>query len=483
MALPAAAVDMPPKRKQPATSDSSAPVKRRTTRSGGASAAAAAAADPPTLVSVAPPADSDWATAMRPAREQGKFVDITLLAGLRKIPAHKVVLVSHSPYLDGLLTSGLAESKQGGDTLKIGDDGTDSCAVEAIVDCFYSGKLSLSRSTVSGVIRTANLLAVDTVEKAACDFFVESIEPSTACEALAFAAAHAACGEHARGLRDRCAGYVVEHFAECADHSFANLPQEVVAEVIGRDDLPVEEAAVLRAVRAWFDHDAAGRQGALESLLPLIRWPLLPVEVQLRLPQEPLLWRMMLQGEQSCALGMQLQMECSAQFAASDAAAACPRLKHRRASPTAVPRGILHDYTPSAAWETVYDEPYADSTRDRFDEIKRQCQGFRYVLVGGRVDGSAALELCAAAPAADVFQRTTEDEAHEANGAFWYCRAGCSMGFAPTPTVDLRSADLTEEQGNQRLSWHLNGSGGYRLGEHGGLNSSTNVRKIVMGLR
>ena len=38
--------------------------------------------------------------------------------------------------------------------------------------------------------------------------------------------------------------------------------------------------AVVAAVRSWFEHDAAGRAGALESLVPLIRWSLLPVAAQ-----------------------------------------------------------------------------------------------------------------------------------------------------------------------------------------------------------
>jgi hypothetical protein len=100
---------------------------------------------------------------MRRQREAGQFIDVTLIVGGRKIPAHKAVLVSFSPYLHGLLTSGLAESKQGGDELKIGDEDTDGRAVEAIVDCFYSGKLSLSLGTVSSVIRTANLFGVGAV--------------------------------------------------------------------------------------------------------------------------------------------------------------------------------------------------------------------------------------------------------------------------------------------------------------------------------
>jgi hypothetical protein len=307
-------------------STSASPAKRRSTR--GAGGASAATTDPPTLVPVAPPSGSGWCMALQPAREAGQFIDITLLVGGRKIAAHRNVLVSFSPYLLGLLTSGLAESTAGGDTLKVGDDSTDGRAVEVIADCFYSGQLSLSRSTVSSVIRTANLLGVGAVEKAACDFFVEALEPSTACEALAFAAAHSECGEHARGLHERCVGYAVEHFAECnAAASFLELPCEAVAEVIGSDDLPVEEAVVLSAVRGWFDHDAAGRQGSLVALVTLVRWPLLPVDVQLGLPKEPLLQAMM---GLDVELGMELLTECSPHYAASDAAAACPRLKTRK---------------------------------------------------------------------------------------------------------------------------------------------------------
>jgi hypothetical protein len=401
------------KRRSVSAEPADSSVKRRTTRGGAAaSAAAAAAADPPTLVPVPPPAGTQWCIALRRAREAGQMIDVTLLVGGCKIPAHKVVLIGLSPYIEGLLTSGLAESKEGGDTLKVGDADTDGRAVEAIVDCFYSGQLALSRSTVSSVIRTTNLLGVGAVEKAACDFFVDALEPCSACEALDFAAAHVACGEHARRLHERCVGYVVEHFAECsAEPSFLHLSCEAVTEVIGSDDLPVEEEQVLVALRAWFDHDAAGRQDSLAALLPLIRWPLLRVEMQLKLPQEPLLWRMMRTDEDK-ALGMQLQMECSPHFAASDAAAACPRLKRRRGPPVEVPRGILKDYTPSAAWEKVYDEPYSHATGECFEEIKRQCTeaGFRHVLVGGRKVGSDSLELCAAAPPADVFWPTEDDD-------------------------------------------------------------------------
>jgi hypothetical protein len=123
-------------------------------------------------------------------------------------------------------------------------------------------------------------------------------------------------------------GYVVEHFAECSvEPSFLELACEVVAEVISSDDLPVEEEQVLAAVRAWFDHDAAAVKGSLKMLVPMVRWPLLSVEMRLRLPKEPLLQAMM---RLDVELGIQLVTECSAEFAASDAVAACPRLKRRK---------------------------------------------------------------------------------------------------------------------------------------------------------
>ena len=116
---------MPPKasskRKQsfPVTPSESPASKRRT-----------AVAEPATLVAAEPPSDSDagWATFMRRTREDGEFLDATLVAGGRKFQAHKAVLVSLSPYLHGLLTSGLAESSAGAEEVTVGDDTTDGRA-------------------------------------------------------------------------------------------------------------------------------------------------------------------------------------------------------------------------------------------------------------------------------------------------------------------------------------------------------------------
>ena len=49
------------------------------------------------------------------------------------------------------------------------------------------------------------------VEKAAGEFFVSKLEPSTAADALGFAAERVECGEHAAALHDDDAEHALQH--------------------------------------------------------------------------------------------------------------------------------------------------------------------------------------------------------------------------------------------------------------------------------
>eukprot|EP01045_Picozoa_sp_COSAG04_P018090 COSAG04_NODE_1647_length_6060_cov_2.227646_2_plen_94_part_00 len=67
-----------------------------------AAARARSAAEQPTDVEVEPPAEG-WGTLMQRQREAGNFLDVTLVvAGARKIEAHKNVLAGLSPVLESL---------------------------------------------------------------------------------------------------------------------------------------------------------------------------------------------------------------------------------------------------------------------------------------------------------------------------------------------------------------------------------------------
>ena len=167
---------------------------------------------------------------------------------------------------------------------EIGDADTDSRAVEAVVECFYSGK-PRCRGHGERHHCMANMLQVGTVEKAACDFFtVRWTRPPRARPWL-----RPTHMPQVESMRIACANgawtTLCSTSVSAADPSFVELPCGLAAEVIKSDCLPADEEVVLAAVRAWFAHDKRGRQGSLTQLLPLVRWPLLPLERQLGLPR------------------------------------------------------------------------------------------------------------------------------------------------------------------------------------------------------
>ena len=311
----------------PVSPPSDGPAARRARGSGGGGASGRAAVE----VKVESGECGEWATAMKAARDEGQLIDFALCAGGLKIDAHKLVLISLSPYLRGLLTSGLAESAAQSEELTLQD--MDGCgrAVEAVVNCMYSGKLSLSIYTVTSLIRVANILQVGPVEKAAGEFFVSRLEPSTAADALRFAAERVECGEHAAALHDKCVEYAIEHFAALSrEATFLGLPDRTVALLIGSDELHVDESDVLAAVRFWFEHDAEGRKESLKAVMPLVRWPRLPADVRRGLCDDPLFKYLLHLDDESKVLGLKLMLECGAAKSADSIIGDCPRFKCRK---------------------------------------------------------------------------------------------------------------------------------------------------------
>ena len=116
--------------------------------------------------------------------------------------------------------------------------------------------------------------------------------------------------------------------------------------------------------------------------------------------------------------------------------------------------------------------------------LERQCAPYSLLLVGARREGSRTLALCAVAPPAEVFRRTEQNRPHAVGGVHWYCTEGYYIGFAPTATIDQRPAINYDQASEERLSWYLlDGVGGWRAGAAVRLASSTEWRKVILGLK
>lgn len=375
--MPARRADAKRKRGSSPPTDSLDSLQLSRTSSAGASRASRAVESdqPVELVGC----EGHWATTLRKARDDGHFLDCTLVvSGGVEIRAHKAVLISHSPFLHGLFTSGLAESQR--DRIELNT--IDGRAVEAIVDCFYCGKVALTATSVCAVIRTAHELQVDAVELAAIQYFVDRLEPSSAVAALAggFASEFVAS---ARGLelQRKCLEYVQVRFGECvAEPTFAEqLDVPTLAQLLEGESIAVPEQDVLAAVRAWVQHDPATRRLALQQLLPCVRIPTLPDEVQVAFFSDPLFLSLM---QQSPAVAGQIAKECSTAFARTVEAVTCPRCDFRPGYLRA--RGPVKARGPSRFESTCRPEWEFDGSPDAIDVTPSRRLSLHGLTVGER---------------------------------------------------------------------------------------------------
>jgi hypothetical protein len=255
--------------------------------------------------------------------ESGSFYDIILRVGKSlRLPAHRFVLASHSPFFARMLSVEMIEQHAGEIQLEdVNDD-----ALAAIVSSFYSaaGTVALSAATVGNIIRCASRLQSVSVERVAVNFFCSCLEPDCGAAALCFAAEMAATGsEPTQYLLRQCLSYVCAHFRVCSTQAeFLMLSHDTVRSLLASDNLECDEISVFNGLMSWVKHDEAQRSPLITNLLPLIRFPqMLPADLS-AVCAEPLLTN--LPG----GLLMPLLAEC----VPGAGNASCPRLRPRSGS-------------------------------------------------------------------------------------------------------------------------------------------------------
>lgn len=116
--------------------------------------------------------------------------DVTLMAGERKIRAHRVIMAGFSDYFDAMFNGDLAETIQ--DVIHIRN--VDPDALAAIVDYAYTGKLEIRVDNVENLLTVACLLQVENVKHRCCEFMQQHLHSTNCLGIRAFAEGHG-CGE------------------------------------------------------------------------------------------------------------------------------------------------------------------------------------------------------------------------------------------------------------------------------------------------
>lgn len=201
-------------------------------------------------------------------RKSGTLCDITVKVGHINFPAHKVVLSCASPYFHAMFTSGLREESAG--FVELHD--LDPHSVSLLLDFIYTSKIEILEENVQRLLPSSNVLQLQTVCDACCDFLREQLDPCNALGILVFADTHGC-----QDLVNTTSMYVLKTFLHISQmEEFLSLSYERVKFFLSSDSLVVgEEENVYSALMKWMKHDLANRKIHLSELLGCVRLPLL----------------------------------------------------------------------------------------------------------------------------------------------------------------------------------------------------------------
>ncbi|XP_072262421.1 kelch-like protein 5 isoform X2 [Pyxicephalus adspersus] len=197
-----------------------------------------------------------------------QLCDVILIAGDRRIPAHRLVLSSVSDYFAAMFTRDVREAKQ--EEIKM--EGVEPNALWALVQYSYTGRLELKEENIESLLSTACLLQLSQVVEACCKFLMKQLHPSNCLGIRSFADAQG-CTD----LHKVAHNYTMEHFMEVIrNQEFLLLPASEIAKLLASDDMNIpHEETILNALLTWVRHDVEQRRRELSKLLAYIRLPLL----------------------------------------------------------------------------------------------------------------------------------------------------------------------------------------------------------------
>uniref|UniRef100_A0A674MU92 Kelch-like family member 5 n=1 Tax=Takifugu rubripes TaxID=31033 RepID=A0A674MU92_TAKRU len=211
-----------------------------------------------------------------------QLCDVILVAGERRIPAHRLVLSSVSDYFAAMFTSDVREAKQ--DEVKM--EGVDPDALWVLVQYAYTGRLELREDTIESLLSASCLLQLSSVVQACCSFLMKQLHPSNCLGIRSYADA-----QGCRDLQRAAHAYTMEHFLDVVgSQEFLLLPVEEMERLLLSDDVNVpEEETMVTSLLTWVSHDAPARESHLPLLLAHIRLPLLQPQFLADLECNPLL--------------------------------------------------------------------------------------------------------------------------------------------------------------------------------------------------
>lgn len=203
-------------------------------------------------------------------RRRNQFCDVVIKLESAKLPAHKAVLASSSPYLMKLISTNVESSE-----LLLQDAELDVSALEMLVEFIYTSMLRITEGTVKSLCYGSRLLQLERIERACCKFMMKSLSVKNCIGYLIFAEEHGYIN-----LEQASQEFILSHLVEVAKGAeFQTLPLANLLELLkSKATASCSQRILVASLLLWVKHDLPSRQNKLHKLLASIKFPGAPVD-------------------------------------------------------------------------------------------------------------------------------------------------------------------------------------------------------------
>ena len=204
-------------------------------------------------------------------RKTCQFCDVVILSQGGKHFAHRVILAAASNFFRIMLQRDFKETRSG--VINIPD--ANCTTMDRILEYLYTSSIDINDENAVELFRLCDRLQLTSLLERSADFLISQLDPVNCLGMRRLAQTY----RHDR-LAKAAMTFLLQHFNGFVEtEEFLELTKEEFIEIIKQDDLNVEEEEVVyNAVFSWVDHKQDEREQYIETLIPYVRFPFIPID-------------------------------------------------------------------------------------------------------------------------------------------------------------------------------------------------------------
>ncbi len=203
-------------------------------------------------------------------RAAGTFCDVELKAQENRIPAHKNVLASATPYFDAMFSRQFEETNAR--LVEVKD--VSFVGLKNVVDYIYTAKIKITFKNIEDILPAAHMLQMTDLVEECIEWMLCRITKNSCFNFLQFAEKY-----NIETIEDAITDFVLENFKAVSEtKEFTEISKEALCRYLSSDVLKtkMEEYSVYKAARNWILHNKVEDKAIISEIMKNVRFALIP---------------------------------------------------------------------------------------------------------------------------------------------------------------------------------------------------------------